>query len=513
MKGNNTGGKQLGINMVANIVSYSANILISFVLTPFLINTLGKETYSFYPLANQIVSYLSILTNAMNSMASRFVTVELVRGNKEKANGYYASALVANLLMGLVLMIPMQLIIVYMDKFMDIPINAVAAVKMLFALVFSSALLRIISSIFGIATFAKNRIDLRSIRELVTAVLRLILYVILYRFMPPSIVYVGVVTLLVAMINIAFQVFYSKKLMPEIRISRRYIKRQYTMEMMTSSSWNAINTFGNMLLTGTSMIMANMFYGAVASGSYSIVQTVPQFINGVISMLVGVFYPVITYRYAQNDKAGLVQEIRKAQNFVGLFGCATITVFSAMATEFFGLWTPGEDAQYLALLSFLTIAPHFVISCMWTLTNVNIVMNKVKVSAYFTLGCGVANIVIAYMIYGLTDIGLVSLPIISTVVQLIRVGIFMPLYVSRNLQIKWNTFYQALSRALVCSVPVFVVVYSAKQFFSLNSWLRFIMFGGFSGIFTLIVFAFGMLGYKQSMSLVKRLLVKIGMAK
>ena len=50
------GKKQVAINMVANIVSYSANILISFVLTPFLINTLGKETYSFYPIANTIVS-------------------------------------------------------------------------------------------------------------------------------------------------------------------------------------------------------------------------------------------------------------------------------------------------------------------------------------------------------------------------------------------------------------------------------------------------------------------------
>ena len=45
----NINNRQISINMIANIVSYSSNLLISFVLTPFLINTLGKETYSFYP--------------------------------------------------------------------------------------------------------------------------------------------------------------------------------------------------------------------------------------------------------------------------------------------------------------------------------------------------------------------------------------------------------------------------------------------------------------------------------
>ncbi len=37
--------RQVTINMAANIVSYSGNIIISFILTPFLINTLGKTNY------------------------------------------------------------------------------------------------------------------------------------------------------------------------------------------------------------------------------------------------------------------------------------------------------------------------------------------------------------------------------------------------------------------------------------------------------------------------------------
>ena len=148
--------KQIGINMVANIVSYSANLIISFVLTPFLINTLGKEIYSFYPIANTVVGYMSVITNALNSMASRFVTVALVENKKEEANKYFSSVLISNICISAIVSIPMLIMVIFLEKFMNVPINSIAAIKMLFALVFSSALLNVISSIYGIATFAKQ---------------------------------------------------------------------------------------------------------------------------------------------------------------------------------------------------------------------------------------------------------------------------------------------------------------------------------------------------------------------
>ena len=82
--------KQIGINMVAQIISFSSNLLISFVLTPFLINNLGKETYSFYPIVNTFIMYMSIVTGALNTMASRFVTISILKGETGEAEKYFA---------------------------------------------------------------------------------------------------------------------------------------------------------------------------------------------------------------------------------------------------------------------------------------------------------------------------------------------------------------------------------------------------------------------------------------
>ncbi len=505
----NISKKQITVNMLANIVSYSANIIISFVLTPFLINTLGKETYSFYPMANTIVSYMSVLSNSMSSIASRFVTISLVRNNEDEANKYYSSTLAANLLMSLLLLIPMAIVVIFLDKFMVVPINSVAAIKALFALVFSSALVNISVAIFGIATFAKNRIDLRSLGELVTASLRLILFYVLYKFLTPSIVYVGIVTLVVALVNILIQGNYTRLLLPEIHITKGNISIRHTKELLASSCWNAINSFGNTLMAGMSMILANIFYGATASGAYSIVQTVPQFVCGIITMLVGVFYPIITYRYAQNDKKGLVNEIKNAQSMVAIFGCSVISVFSALADEFFTLWTPGEDASYLALLSFATIIPHFMIACVWSLTNLNIVMNKVRIPAIYTLVSGIINVSIAYLTYRLFSPGLISLPIISSLLQVVWIVIFIPQYACRNLEVKWYTFYSPVVKAIITSAAVMGMVIHVKKYICLDKWITFIFFGGLIGGLALIVFSVTMLGPLRLVNNIKSILTKV----
>lgn len=84
-------GKRLSINLVANLLSYAIATILSFYITPFLVNHLGKEIFGFYGIANNFVSYITVVAVALNSMASKYITVELVRGNTLKAKQYFTS--------------------------------------------------------------------------------------------------------------------------------------------------------------------------------------------------------------------------------------------------------------------------------------------------------------------------------------------------------------------------------------------------------------------------------------
>ena len=99
MKDQISNNRQIAKNLFFNGSTFIINFIISFIFTPYLIRTVGKEAYSFFPLVNNIIGYSSILTTAVGSMAGRFITMRIYKEDMEGANVYLNSMWVTNLLL------------------------------------------------------------------------------------------------------------------------------------------------------------------------------------------------------------------------------------------------------------------------------------------------------------------------------------------------------------------------------------------------------------------------------
>ena len=255
--------KQTAINLIAKTLSYGTTMFISFFLTPYLVEKIGKEAYSFYPLANNFVNYMSVITIALNSMASRFITILLTRGDKERANNYFVSVFYSNILMSFALLIPMILIVVLLQWILDIPVELVLSVKVLFSLVFISMIVNLVTNVFGVAVFSQNRLELQSIVDIATAIVRVVLYLILFACFKPSIVYVGVVSLAVALLYAAMQRYYTYKLLPFISFNYRHFDIKAVKEIISSGIWNSVNQIGVVLLSSIGLMLCNRLFNAI----------------------------------------------------------------------------------------------------------------------------------------------------------------------------------------------------------------------------------------------------------
>lgn len=125
------GNRQLGINLVASIVTYVVQYAISLVLTPYIVKELGVAAYGFVGLSTQIISYSSLITIALNSMAGRFISIEYYKGNIEKSNKYFSSVFFGNLIIGAIIFVFSCILVIYLDLFINIPSELVSDVKLL----------------------------------------------------------------------------------------------------------------------------------------------------------------------------------------------------------------------------------------------------------------------------------------------------------------------------------------------------------------------------------------------
>lgn len=496
------GKKQLVINLIANIISVFVSLAVSFLLTPYIISSLGKEAYSFYPIANNFVSYMAIITLALNSMASRFITIEMVKKNIEKSKIYFSSVFFANFILDIILLIPMLLIVIFIDSILNVPTNIIGDVRILFICVFVAMLVNIITSVFGVATFAKNRMDWQASREIGQNIIRAILFFVLFYFFKPTIIYLGIVSIVLATFNGFVQFVFTRVLMPEYHISIQLFEWNAVKELVESGVWNSINNLGSILLMSVSLVIANKFISASTSGDLSIVQTLPNFMTTIICAIYGVMLPRISTVYAEGDKNSLIEEVKFSQKVLGVISTVPVILIILLGKEFFQLWVPKENASYLQVLSIITIIPLLVHSSMWTVYGLNVTNNKLKFPAIILIVVGIINVVLTYFFLKITDIGIYIIPILSSFTSTVYYLFFIPIYASKELDVSKFTFYPHIIRTILYAVFMVAVGYIIKGFMNIETWLEFFACGVLFELIGVVIYIIFILDRKD----VKRIL-------
>lgn len=449
--------KRLAVNMIANIIAFGVQFGVSFVLTPYIINTLGAEAYGFVPLANNFIGYTNIITVALNSMASRFITIEMNRGNTAKANEYFNSVFIANIILALILLIPSVTIVLYINDFLAIPAGLLTDVQWTFSFAFISLLGGLILSVYGCAFFVHNRLDLNAKRNIEGNIIRAVVLIALFMVFQPKIYFVTATMLIVNVYIWVTNVYYTRKLVPELTIGFGRFKWNAVKELLSSGVWNSVNELSTVLLTTLDLLLMNMFVGAQASGEYSLVKVLPTFMQSIVGVMVNVFIPQFTIYYAKRQHKKFLNSIMFSIKVMGWLLTIPIGYLIVFGGDFYRVWVPGQDADLLQALSILTLVPLIVTCSINTIYNVYTVTNKLKVPALVWLVIGVINVLLVIVLLKFTPLGIWTIPIVSFAMVLARNLTFTPIYAAHCLNVPWTTFYKAIFRGCLCASSVMII--------------------------------------------------------
>lgn len=492
--------QQLFINMTAQIISFASNAIISFFLTPYIIRTIGSEAYGFVGLANNFINYASIVTTALNSMAGRFITIHIHRNDYEKANKYFSSVFISNVFLAVPLTVISVFIIVFLNKIVNVSSAILPDVRMLWILLFSNFIVGLIMSVFSIATFSQNRLDLTSMRNIEASIIRVGLILGLFAMFKPSVWYLGAATFVCAIYSSVWNVYYTRKLIPFIKINKNSYDFKAIKQLISSGLWNSVTHISSILSNGLDLLITNLFITSTAMGTVSVAKTFPSFILSTFGMLASVFMPELTISYAKNDFDDIKNQLNSSIKLLGFFSCIPITFFALFGRELFALWVPTQDAEVLHIISLFCILAFPVGLPLEPLWNIFTVTNKVKQSSLFLLSNAMGSTLLVFVFLHFTNNELAKLCIIvgtSTCFSLIRNLTFLPMYGAKCLGYKLGTFYPAILKNLISLVLVMLPSIALKQFVTANSWIKLIACGVVIAVFGVIINYFFLLGKKE----------------
>lgn len=470
--------KRIAKNLLFNSVSFAVNFVISFLFTPYLIRTVGKEAYSFFPLVNNIIGYSSIITTAVGSMAGRFITMHIYKDDFEGANRYLNSMWVANLLLSVFFTLLSILCVVFIDDILTVPSYLLREVQSLFGLGLISLVLGLLTGYLGIATYVKNRVDLSSSAGMICNLIRIGSILLLFYLFKPSIVFMSLSALIAGVASIFFNYNFKKRLLPELTIDpKRYFSFDYVKQLISSGVWNSVNQLSNMLLYQLDLLFTNIFIGAAVTGDYAIAKTAPTLILQLLAMLSGTFVAQYNIMYAKGQMDAVVADVRKSMVIVGMLIALPIGFLTVYSDYFYHLWVPDQDAHMLQLMTIVTILPMICGGSINPIFGIFSVTNKLRVPSLVLLGCGLIQSMIIYVLLKTTDLGVWAIIVVGAIQGGIRNSLFSPIYGALCLKKKWTTFYPTMIRGIAGMLVVIAIGLISRRLIAVDSWLSFFLAG------------------------------------
>lgn len=468
--------KRFSINLIGQILAFVLTIGVSFFISPYIIRTLGDEAYGFVNLINNFVSYLSIVTVALNGLCGRYITIAMHRNNEQEANEYFSSVFGANLLLAVASLAIVIFLSAHITDFLDIPESLVVDVQFTTILAFGNFAVSLLGVVYGLSTFVKNKLYISALQNIIGKLIYTVIIAIAFLCFRPRMWFITMAAFGSTVFSLLSGVVITHKLTPNLKLSRLDFKTNKIFEIAKAGIWMTVESLNKLFQTGLDLLITNVFVGAGPMGILSIAKTVPNMLTTLNSTIAGVYSPNYAELYAQEKKGELIANIKGSIKFLSFFMAVPLMGFLVFGSEFYSLWIPGkskEEISFIQALSILTVIPLLLNSFVEGMYYINVLTNKIKTSVLVTTGFSVLSILTMIILLSVTNgYDLYIVAGVSSFYMAIRIVIFTPMYCAYILKIPKFTFYPEIIRMGISTIIVFILFMAIHNVSIYNTWLK-----------------------------------------
>ena len=389
MNGNKHLIRTIAISGVAVFVSY----LINLVLTGYITENIGIEAYGFVAIAKSFVGYAAIITTALTTFVVRYISVMYHQKRIGESQIYFSSSVGASIVVGGVLILAALGLAFNLHRLLIIPEHLIQSVRFLFIIMFLNLVVMTMTTPYSSAAYICNRLDLAGMIRIGSYLVEAVALVVLFRMWKPAVWFVGMGALIASSFTLIWNMHLTKQLTPELQFKTKEVSFVYVKELISKGVWNSLNSLGNVLNSGLDVFIANRLLTGVQTGQISVVKTIDMIFSSLYQVVFQPFQPKLIEAYSSGDKAYFIRETQKAMCACGYFSNIAFAGFCVLGKVYFQLWLPGEDSEYLYLITLISILGSITAGVSQPVYYVNTLTVKNRIPCWITIFSGIVNVI------------------------------------------------------------------------------------------------------------------------
>ena len=448
-------------------------MLVSLYTSRVILRTLGEVDTGIYNIVGGAVGMFSFLNGALSGATSRFLTVELAKGDKDKLQSTFSAALFVHIIVAIIILILLETVGLWLlNHKLEIPIERMSAARVAFHLSVVASMISITQVPYSASLISHEKMGAFAYMSILEASLKLgVCFLTLWAPFDKLIVY-SVLILLIKVLTQFIYRFYCIRRFPECHLAKVEDSSIFR-PILTFSFWDLLGNLSVVARNQGIDVVLNMFFGPVINSAAGFAGTVGGAVNGFSNNFLTAIKPPIFKSYSIGDYKKMEELMVTASRF-------SFSLLALLSFPFFfesqfimTLWlkTPPE---HTALFCSIGLAEDLLGAIFLPLVYAIHASGRIKPMSLISGIIWLTSVPISYF--------MLSRGLFPEICYLVRIGLYLFIATSNLLITKKNipefdvNYYlkKTILPDILSVIIVLIVTYYVFKAFHGSSWWRFL---------------------------------------
>lgn len=331
-------------------------LLINLYMSRVILDNLGVTDYGIYNAVGGVIAMFSVVSGALSSSISRFITFELGRDNTKRLHTIFSTSVTIQLFIALLVVLLSEPIgIWFLNTHMNIPADRLVAANWVLQCSLVTFCINLIAVPYNASIIAHERMSAFAYISVLEAALKLLVAFMLTILLFDKLIVYAVLLVCVALIIRFAYCIYCKRNFPECRYQFIYDKK-LLKEMTEFAGWNFLTNTAYIFNTQGVNILINLYFGVALNAARGIATQVEGAVMQFVNNFTMALNPQITKSYAQGNKSDMFRLVclgSKSACFLMMFFALPL-IFEA--DYILSLWLKNVPSHTVAFVQLSVIA-------------------------------------------------------------------------------------------------------------------------------------------------------------
>ena len=324
-------GTKIARNTLMLYVRMLVLMLVGLYTSRVVLGALGEDDFGVYNVVGGVVSMFTIISGALNSAVSRFITFEMGKGSDAQLNKVYSTAVTIQLILAaVVVLLAEPLGLWFIDNKMTIDPSRIHAARWVLHFSLLAFVINLMSVPQMASITAHEHMSAYAYIGILDGLLRLgVAFLILCSPIDRLIFYAALMAGVVLTVRLAYGI-YCRMHFEECRY-RPVFDRPLIKEMFSFAGWNFIGVTSGVLRDHGGNILVNLFSGPAVNAARGVAVQLNGAVQGFVTNFMTAVNPQITKSYAAGENEYMFSLVRRSSrmSFFLLFLIALPVIFNA----------------------------------------------------------------------------------------------------------------------------------------------------------------------------------------